>query len=105
MALSPESTLWLAQLGQALGMVGRTAEALAIRQRLTELSQQRYVSPYHMAYVHVGLGEHEAALDWLERAYAERAGGVFGVRGSFLFAPLREHPRFKALLEKMNLAP
>ena len=45
-----------------------------------------------------------AALDWLERAYAARAGGIFGIKGSFLFAPLKEHPRFKALLAKVNLA-
>jgi serine/threonine-protein kinase len=103
LALSPESTLWMAQLGQALAMVGRTDEARAILRRLNELSAERYVSPYHMAYVHVGLGEYERAMDWLERAYSERAGGVFGVKGSFLFAPLREHPRFQGLLRKMNL--
>jgi serine/threonine protein kinase/tetratricopeptide (TPR) repeat protein len=104
LALSPESTLYLAQLGQALAMTGRTEEAREILRRLNELSAQRYVSPYHMAYVHVGLGEQDRAMDWLERAYAERAGGVFGVKGSFLFAPLRKHPRFRELLRKMNLA-
>ena len=102
-ALSPDSTLWLAQLGQALAMAGRTDEAREILRRLNELSEQRYVSPYHVAYVHVGLGEQDRAMDWLERAYAERAGGVFGVKGSFLFAPLRDHPRFRELLRKMNL--
>ena len=43
------------------------------------------------------------ALDALERAHAERAGGVYGIKGSFLFAPLRQHPRFRALLKKLNL--
>jgi hypothetical protein len=43
-------------------------------------------------------------LDWLERAYEQRSGGVFGVKGSFLFASLRSQPRFQALLRKMNLA-
>jgi hypothetical protein len=57
-----------------------------------------------MAYVYTGLGEHDRAMDWLERAYDQRAGAVFGIRGSFLFAPLRGHPRFTALLRKMNLA-
>ena len=73
-------------------------------EQLEELSRKRYVSPYHFAYVYTGLGEQDTAMDWLERAYEEHAGGVYGIKGSFLFAPLRSHPRFKALLKKMNLA-
>jgi eukaryotic-like serine/threonine-protein kinase len=103
-SLSPDSTLYQAQLGQAFARAGRTQEAREVLRRLNELSRQRYVSPYHMAYVYTGLGELDRAMDWLERAYEERAGGVFGVKGSFLFIPLRGHPRFKALLRKMNLA-
>ena len=103
-ALSPDNTLYQAQLGQALAQVGQTDEAREILRQLHEISTRRYVSPYHMAYVYTGLGEQEQAMDWLERAYGERAGGIFGVKGSFLFTSLREHPRFKALLRKMNLA-
>jgi eukaryotic-like serine/threonine-protein kinase len=102
-SLSPDSTMYLGQLGEALGMVGRMEEARELLRRLDELSTQRYVSPYHMAYIYTGLGEHERALDFLERAYEERAGAVFGIKGSFLFTPLRSHPRFIALLRKMNL--
>ncbi|HEX3235916.1 MAG TPA: tetratricopeptide repeat protein, partial [Gemmatimonadales bacterium] len=102
-SLSPENTLYLAQLGQAYAQVGRTGEAREVLRQLEELSRRRYVSPYHMAYVHTGLGEQERALDWLERAYEERAGGIWGVKGSFLFRNLRAHPRFQALLRKMNL--
>jgi adenylate cyclase len=103
LALSPDNTLYLAQVGQAYGMVGRADEARAVLRRLEELSSQRYVSPYHMAYVHTGLGDKERAMDWLERACQQRAGGIFGVKGSFLFTSLRGHPRFNALLAKMNL--
>jgi serine/threonine protein kinase/tetratricopeptide (TPR) repeat protein len=103
-AISPDSSLYLAQLGQALARVGRTEEARGMLRQLEALSKQRYVSPYHMAYVYTGLGEHDRAMDCLERAYEERSGGIFGIRGSFLFAPLRGHPRFKELLRKMNLA-
>jgi serine/threonine protein kinase/tetratricopeptide (TPR) repeat protein len=104
LALSPESTMYQAQLGQALARVGRREEARELLRRLEELATRRYVSPYHLAYVHTGLEDYDQAMDWLERAYEERAGGVFGVRGSFLFAPLHSHPRFEALLRKMNLA-
>ena len=47
--------------------------------------------------------ESQKAIDLLEQAYESRAGNIYGVKGSFLFAPLRPHPRFKALLRKMNL--
>jgi len=103
-SLYPDSTLYLAQLGQAFAIIGQTAKAREVLQRLEELTKQRYVSPYHMAYVFTGLGEQDRAMDWLERAYEERAGAVFGVKGSFLFTTLRSHPRFKALLRRMNLA-
>ena len=102
-SLYPDSTLYLAQLGQALALAGQTAKARDVLQQLEALAKERYVSPYHMAYVHTGLGEHDRAMDWLERAYEERAGAVFGVKGSFLFIPLRSHPRFQALIRKMNL--
>jgi serine/threonine-protein kinase len=102
-ALAPDSTMFLAQTGQYFARVGKTAQAREILRQLTQLSEERYVSPYHMAYVHAGLGEDEQAIDWLERAYAEGAGGIWGMKGSFLFAGLRSHPRFKALLKKMNL--
>ncbi|MEO8337802.1 MAG: hypothetical protein ABI664_22705, partial [bacterium] len=62
-----------------------------------------YVSPYHFAYVHTGLGNAERAMDYLERAASEGAGPAYGIKGSFLFAPLRGHPRFRALLRRMNL--
>jgi tetratricopeptide (TPR) repeat protein len=102
-SLAPDNTLYLGQLGEALGMAGRSEQAREALRHLEELSAQRYVSPYHMAYVYTGLGEYEQAIDWLERAYEQRAGAVFGIKGSFLFTALRPHPRFQALLRKMNL--
>jgi adenylate cyclase len=102
-ALSPGHSIWLGQLGQAYALVGKVGQAREVLRQLEELSRQRYVSPYHMAYVYTGLGEQDTAMDWLERAYEERAGAVYGIKGSFLFTTLRAHPRFAALLKKMNL--
>ncbi len=103
-ALDPGNTLFLAQLGQAFAEVGRMADARAVLRQLEQMATQRDVSPYHLAYVYVGLGEQDAALDALERAFVERAGAVYGIKSSFLFTPLHSHPRFVALLQKMNLA-
>jgi len=103
-ALSPGNTLFLAQLGQACALAGQVERARDVLGQLEEQARRRYVSPYHLAYLYTGLGERELALDALERAYEQRAGGVYGIKGSFLFVPLRSHPRFTGLLRKMNLA-
>ena len=100
--VAPGNTMFLAQLGQAYAEVGMPEEARAVLDQLRQIGQKRYVSPYHMAYLHTGLGDHDRAIDCLEQAYEEHASGFYGVKGSFLFGPLRGQPRFQALLERMN---
>ena len=102
-ALSPGNTGWMGQLGEAYAFAGRSGDARRLLDRLNLLARDQYVSPYHIAYIHTGLGELEAAMDWLDRAFHEQAGAIYAVKSSFLFAPLRGHPRFLALLRKMNL--
>ncbi len=102
--LSPGNSLYLGQLGQAYALAGQTDKAHEVLRRMEEQAREGYVSPYHLSYVHTGLGDYERALELLEQAYEERAGSVYGIKGSYLFEPLRGHPRFKALLAKINLS-
>ena len=104
-SLSPGNTLFLSQLGEAYGLTGDLPRACDVLGRLHAMAETRFVTPYHFAYVYTGLGELDKALDLLEVAVEERAGGAYGIKGSFLFTPLRAHPRFVALLRKLNLAP
>ncbi|MGN6186543.1 MAG: winged helix-turn-helix domain-containing protein [Thermoanaerobaculia bacterium] len=71
----------------ALGALERSRERL---DRLAELSLTRDVSPVHFATVHVALGEHEEAVQWLERAIEARSGWL---------VYLTTEPRFDALRE------
>ena len=103
-AMAPGASMWLAQLGEAHALAGNASRAREILRTLEERSREGYVPPYYFAYVHAGLGEADRALDHLERAVAERAGPAYSIKGSFLLAPLRAHPRFRALLERMKLA-
>jgi len=103
-AEAPENNQWLAQLGQAYALAGRVDDARRILHDLEARARDSYVTPYHLVFVYAGLGEQERALDLLERAYDDRSGAVYGIKGSFLLASLRGHPRFQALLKKMNLA-
>jgi serine/threonine-protein kinase len=104
MAAAPDSTLWLGQLGQAYALSGETEQAERILERLLERSRQGFVSPYHLAYVYTGLGRYDDAMDQLEQAFEQRSGAIYGIKGSFLFKPLRAHARFRALLARMRLA-
>jgi Predicted integral membrane protein len=102
-SVSPGNTLWLAQLGEAYALAGEVTKARGILRDLETKARSGYVSPYHFAYLHTGLGDADRAMDWLERAVAQRAGPAYGVKGSFLLAPLRGHPRFRALLRELKL--
>ena len=101
--LAPGANLWLAQLAEAYGMCGEEKKARGIAHDLEEQARTRYVSPYHLAYVYTGLGEHDRAIEQLERAVRTRSGPAYGIKGSFLFAPLRQHPGFLALLRELKL--
>ena len=78
------------------GLAGNTRRARDILRQLEDLARTTFVSPYHVAYVHTGLGDVDKALDLLERAAATRAGPLYSLGSSFLLAPLRDHPRFRA---------
>lgn len=101
--LDPRSAHAAADLGYALARAGRPDEARAVLRELEALARERRVSAYDFAVVHAGLGETEAALTWLEKAYAERATGVRWLKVDPIFDPLRGEPRFQALLRSVGL--
>ena len=56
-----------------------------------------------MAHVSLGLGQHEQAIAWLQKAAEERDGMLTVFLNSwFPMDPLRADPRFQALLRRMN---
>jgi len=102
-ALAPGVGMWLAQLGAACGQAGRLERAREILREIEEPARPGPTPPQHLAYVYTGLGELDRAMECLDRGLVERPGSIFTIKGSFLLAPLRAHPRFPALLERINL--
>jgi len=103
-ALAPSEDIWLAQLGEAYGLAGRIEKARGVLRQLEDPSRSAPPSLYQLAYVYTGLGDTERALDCLERAFDRGGGPMYGIKGSFLFEPLRRHPRFTAILKRLRLA-
>ena len=92
-----------AGLGWVLGRAGKRAEAEKLLAELEASAQKGYVSPVPFATLHIGLGNVDRALDWAERAHDERRGWLVYFKVNPLVDPLRDEPRFKALLAKMRL--
>jgi serine/threonine-protein kinase len=57
---------------------------------------------YQIAEVYGRRSDANAAFHWLERAYAQRDGGLAGVRASGGLRPLHSDPRWAAFLRKMG---
>jgi serine/threonine-protein kinase len=55
-----------------------------------------------LAVVHLGLGQHEQAIDWLEKAFEARNGHVLYIKEGPRFDPLRTKRRFIDLLEQFG---
>jgi hypothetical protein len=71
--------------------------------KLIERSKTAYVSPYGIASAFAVAGESAKALDWLERAYAQRDGTLVVIKVHPRMDGLRTEPRFRELLAKMKL--
>ena len=90
-------------LGWALATTGRTAEARAL---LGELQARPAGSPTVVseAWLLGALGEIDAAFEVLERAEEECQANLY-FTGLPVFDPLRDDPRFTALLQRLGLPP
>jgi hypothetical protein len=75
----------------------------ASQRNLEQLTAERPPSSAVIAGVYAWRGEKDKAFQWLERAYSERDVGITWLKINFAFRGMREDPRYKAFLKKMNL--
>jgi len=68
-----------------------------------ELAERRLITPFFAATIHIALGEHDAAFEWLEKAFAERLALLNHIQAEPRFVPLRSDPRFGELLRRMGV--
>jgi TolB-like protein/Flp pilus assembly protein TadD len=84
-----------------LHAAGRQAEADEAQQAQIEIWAD--TAPYYVAVTYAYRGENELALQWLERAYVQKDGGLIEILGEQMFQGVADDPRYKAILRKMNL--
>ena len=102
-SLSGGSPMMRAALAHTYGMAGRTNEARQMLDDLTELAQHKYVAPHFFAGVHIGLGESDRAMEYLEKSYEEQSHWLIYLHIDPSMDPLRDCPRFQDLLRRVGL--
>jgi serine/threonine-protein kinase len=92
----------VATLGYVLAERGKRDEALAIEAQLRAEAATQYVSPVAFGTLALGLGEWDAALDFVQQSIDERRGWFVYARVNPIFDPVRAHPRFQRMLAAMD---
>lgn len=91
------------ELGYVYGLMGRKEDALRQLATLERLSREGHDSAFSLALVHYGLGDNEAALGWLLKAYDERDFRMVRLVVDPMWDGLRQDPRFSQLLLTIGL--
>ena len=91
--------------GYLFARLGRTNEALEVLKTLEVIARDRYVPPYAIAQVHLGLGNLEEAQQWLDRAYEARDVHLVLLPVDPKWNPCRSDARFKQLLARCGFMP
>jgi tetratricopeptide (TPR) repeat protein len=100
--LSHGTPLMVSALANVYGRSGNKADAEKLLADLSAESKRQYVSPYYFAVVYAGLGRPEEAINWLEKAFADRSNGLVFLKVEPELDGLRSNPRFVALQQKLN---
>ena len=95
--------LLVSALGAAYARAGKRAEAEELINELDERSRREYIAPIYIADVYLALDRVLEACKRYERAAGEHNPLLIGIAVAPHYDPLRNEPRFRALLGKMNL--
>ena len=97
---SPNS---LADLPYALTKAGELEKAKEVVAQLVRRYEEHGIGAGSVARGYAAIGEKDKTLEWLEKAYNERAPMLRTFSVDFNFEGMQSDPRFKAFLKKLGL--
>jgi serine/threonine protein kinase/Tfp pilus assembly protein PilF len=90
-------------LGVARAVGSQRSAAMAMLKELEERYRNDQADATEVAAVYAGLGDKDQAFVWLDRAFANHSSLLVDLRAEFPFSSIRDDPRYKDLLKRMNL--
>ncbi len=101
--LSGRSPRFIEELAYAHGVAGNRQKASELLNELNALSERRYVSPYYLSLVHLGMGDTGKAFDYLGQAIKGRSAELVWMKVDPRLDPLRKDARFTEMLHQIGL--
>ena len=89
------------ELARQYLMLGNEEKARKLIETVLDLELDDGPTLYNAACTLTQLGEHERALDLLERIEMQKMSNKDWVRKDPDFAPIRNHPRFLAIMDSL----
>jgi TolB-like protein/Tfp pilus assembly protein PilF len=86
------------------GRMGQKDKAQAEMRKLEAENRRQPVDPGVMALAYLGVGNKDAALGSLEKAFVQRSNLLTALKVEPVYDPLRDDPRFQELLRRVGLA-
>jgi tetratricopeptide (TPR) repeat protein len=101
--LGDDEPAGISYLGEVYAASGNRGDANKALAQLKEQSKHRYVDPYDIARIYIGLAEKDLAFQELEKGYEDRSFSMLSLKVDPLLDPIRSDSRFKDLLARVGL--
>lgn len=93
----------VAMLAYTATRAGDPGKAHMLLAELQATAAVRYLPPYSVAVIYLGLDERDNCFSWLEKAYVEHDVRLFLLGVDQIWDPLRSDPRFVSIMQRLAL--
>lgn len=98
-----EFPLMDAALGLAYAVSGKKGLTAKMAEQFKTAAKKRYIPPTYFGMLFAGLGDKDTAMEWLEKAFQERADGLTWLNVEPMLDELRPDPKFQDLVRRIGL--
>jgi len=103
MDADPDDPYLDADMAYLYAVTGRRDEALRLVEKLKLVPEDQRIKGQLLGFAYLGLGDLDESFRWLRYAVERKEAFISWLRSYPLFAPVREDPRFKDLLDSAGL--
>ena len=99
----PTNQFALRDAGVAYAKAGQREKAEEIINRMRNFAETQYLPACRIAAIYVALDQRDKAFDELNKAFEARDWELFRMNADWYWNAVRDDPRFKELLKRLNL--